>query len=104
VESTKWVVLQLGRRLLTVKNKFVAKYYKGPQTWPVSGAGVRKKRKAYRTLAGKPEGKRPLGKQRCRWVDNIRMDTGWGGMDWINLAHDRNWWRAFVSMVMNLQV
>jgi hypothetical protein len=49
------------------------------------------KRNAYRILAGKPEGKRPLGRPRIRWEDNIRMDLreiGWGGMDWINLAQD----------------
>jgi hypothetical protein len=49
------------------------------------------KRNSYRILAGKPEGKRPLGRPRCRWVDNIRMDireTGWSGMDWIDLGQD----------------
>jgi hypothetical protein len=49
---------------------------------------------------GKPEGKRPLGRPRCRWEDNIKMDVreiGWGGMDWINLAQDRDRWRALVS-------
>jgi hypothetical protein len=52
-----------------------------------------KKRNAYRLLVGKPEGKRSLGRRRCRWVDNIRMDlveVGWGDMDWIGLAQDRN--------------
>jgi hypothetical protein len=56
---------------------------------------------------GKPEGKRPLGKPRRRWEDNIRMDlreTGWGGMDWIDLAKDRDQWRALVKTAMNLQV
>jgi hypothetical protein len=51
------------------------------------------KRNAYRLLVGKPEGKRPLGRPRCRWVDNIRMDlgeVGWGDVDWIGLAKDRN--------------
>jgi hypothetical protein len=50
------------------------------------------KRNAYRLLVGKPEGKRPLGRPRCRWVDNIRMDireVGWGDVDWIGLAQDR---------------
>jgi hypothetical protein len=53
-----------------------------------------------------PEGKR-LGRPRCRWVDNIKMDLreiGWDGMDWIVLAQDRDQWRAFVNMVMNLLV
>jgi hypothetical protein len=49
---------------------------------------------------GKPEGKIPLGRPRHRWVDNIKMDLrkiGWGGMDWINLAHDGDWWRTLVN-------
>jgi hypothetical protein len=65
------------------------------------------KRNAYRILVGKPEGKRPLGRRRRRWEDNIRMDVrdlGWGGMDWIDLAQDRNQWRALVNTVMNLRV
>jgi hypothetical protein len=65
------------------------------------------KRKAYRILVGKPEGKRPLRRPRHRWEDNIRIDLreiGWGGMDWIDLAQDRDQWRALVNMVMNLRV
>jgi hypothetical protein len=65
------------------------------------------KRNAYRLLVGKPEGKRPLGRPRRRWVDNIRMDlreVGWGDVDWIDLAQDRNRWRAVVNSVLNLQV
>jgi hypothetical protein len=61
------------------------------------------KRNAYRLLVGKPEGKRPLGRPRRRWVDNIRM-VGWGGVDWIGLAQDRDRWRALVNGVMNLRV
>jgi hypothetical protein len=64
-------------------------------------------RNVYRILVGKPEGKRPLGRPRHRWVDNIKMDlreTGWDGMDWIELAQDRDQWRALVNMVMNLRV
>jgi hypothetical protein len=56
---------------------------------------------------GKPEGKRPLGRPRRRWEDNIRMDfreIGWGGMDWIDLTQDRYQWRALVNMVMNLRI
>ena len=56
---------------------------------------------------GKPEGKRPLGKPRRRWEDNIKMDlqkVGCGGMDWIELAQDRDRWRALVNAVMNLRV
>jgi hypothetical protein len=64
------------------------------------------KRNAYRLLVGKPEGKRPLGRPRCRWVHNIRMDlgeVGWGDVDWMGLAKDRNRWRAVVNSVLNLQ-
>jgi hypothetical protein len=65
------------------------------------------KRNAYRLLLGKPEGKRPLGRPRHRWVDNNRMDlgeVGWGAVDWIGLAKDRNRWRAVVNSVLNLRV
>ena len=58
-------------------------------------------------LVGKPEGKRPLGRPRRRWVDNIRMDlqeVGCGYMDWIGLAQDRERWRTLVNAVMNLGV
>jgi hypothetical protein len=64
------------------------------------------KRNAYSLLVGKPEGKRPLGRARRRWVDNIRMDigeVGWGDVDWIGLAKDRNRWRTVVNSVLNLQ-
>jgi hypothetical protein len=61
------------------------------------------RRNAYRLL----EGKRPLGRPRLRWVDNFRMDfeeVGWGDVDWIGLAQDRNRWRAVVNSVLNLRV
>ena len=64
-------------------------------------------RGVYRVLVGKPEGKRPLGRRRRRWVDNIRMDlqeVGCGYVDLIGLAQDRQRWRTFVSAVMNLRV
>ena len=60
----------------------------------------------YRVLVGKPEGKRPLGRPRPRWVDNIRMylqEVGCGYVDWIGLAQDRDRWRTLVSAVMNLR-
>jgi hypothetical protein len=71
----------------------------------VAGTGV--KTNAYRILVEKPEGKRSLGRPRRRWVDTIEMDLreiGWGGMDWIDLAQDRDKWRALVNSVMNLRV
>jgi hypothetical protein len=58
-------------------------------------------------LVGKPEGKRPLGRPRRRWEDNIKMDLqelGYGDMDWIELAQDSDRWRALVTAVMNLRV
>jgi hypothetical protein len=58
-------------------------------------------------LLERPEGKRPLGRSRLRWVDNIKMDLrgiGWGGMDWIDLAQDKDQWRALMNTVMNLRV
>jgi hypothetical protein len=64
------------------------------------------KRNAYRLLVGQPEGKRPLGRPRRRWVDHIKMDVreiGWDGMDWIYLAEYRDQWRALVNTVMNLR-
>jgi hypothetical protein len=65
------------------------------------------KKKAYRLLVGKPEGKRPLGRPRRRRVDNIRMDLGevrCGDVDWIGLAQDRDRWRALVNSVLDLRV
>ena len=64
-------------------------------------------RGVYRVLVGKPDGKRPLGRPRHRWEDNIKMDlqeVGCGGMDWISLAQDTDRWRALVNAVMNLWV
>ena len=61
----------------------------------------------YRVVMGKPEGKRPLGRPRRRWEDNSKADlqeVGCGGMDWIDLAQDRDGWRALVNAVMNLRV
>jgi hypothetical protein len=66
-----------------------------------------KKRNAYRMLVGKPEGKRPLERPRRKWVYDIKMDLReivWGGMDWIDLAQNRDQWRALVNTVMNLRV
>jgi hypothetical protein len=64
-------------------------------------------RNAYRILVGTPEGKRPLGRPRRRWVENIKIylrETGWDGVDWIELAQVRDQWRALVNTVMKLRV
>jgi hypothetical protein len=75
--------------------------------WAGHVARIGEKRNAYRLFVGKPEGKRPLGRPRRRWVDSSRMDlgeVGWGDVDWIGLAKDRNRWRALVNSVLNLRV
>ena len=76
-------------------------------TWAGHVARMGEERGAHRVLVGKPEGKRPLGRPRRRWVDNIRMDfqeVGCGYVGWIGLAQDRDRCRTLVSVVMNLRV
>jgi hypothetical protein len=75
--------------------------------WAGHVARVGDRRGMYRVLVGKPEGKRPLWRQRHRWEDNIKMDlleVGCGSMDWIEFARDRDTWRALVTAVMNFRV
>jgi hypothetical protein len=75
--------------------------------WAGHVASMGEERNVYRVLMGKPEVKRPLGRPRRRWEDGIRMDRreiGWGSVDWIHLAQDRDRWRALVTTVMNLRV
>jgi hypothetical protein len=75
--------------------------------WALDVARMGEKRNACRLLVGKPDGEMSLGRPRRRWVNNIRMDlveVGWGDVDWIGLAQDRNSWRALVNSVMNLPV
>jgi hypothetical protein len=65
------------------------------------------KRNAYRILVGNPEGKRSLGRPRRRWVNNHKIDVrqiGWNGMDWIDLAQNRDQWRVLVNAEMNLRI
>jgi hypothetical protein len=98
-------------------NEELRDLYSSPSTIKViksmgmRGAGnvarMEQDRNAYRLLVGKLDGKRPLGRPRHRWVDNIRMDLGevrWGDVDWIGLAKDRNRWKALVNAVLNLRV
>ncbi|KAJ4429609.1 hypothetical protein ANN_21795 [Periplaneta americana] len=75
--------------------------------WAGHVARMGESRNAYRVLVGRPEGKRPLGRPRRRWEDNIKMDlreVGYDDRDWINLAQDRDQWRAYVRSAMNLRV
>ena len=75
--------------------------------WAGHVARMSEERGVYRVLVGKPEGKRPLGRPRCRWVDNVRTDfqeVGCGFMDWIGLAQGKDRWRTLVIAVMNLRV
>jgi hypothetical protein len=75
--------------------------------WAGHVACMGERRDVYRVLVGKPEGRRPLGRPRRRWEDNIRMDLremGCGCVDWVELAQDRDRWRALVSAVMNFRV
>jgi hypothetical protein len=75
--------------------------------WAGHVARMGEGRGVYKVLVGRPEGKKPLGKSRRRWEDNVKMDfreTGIDGANWSQLVHDRVWWRAFVSTVMNFRV
>ena len=79
----------------------------GRMRWAGHVARMGEERGVYRVLVWKPEGNRPLGRPRCRWVNNIKMDlheVGCGHVDWIGLAQDRDSWRTLVSAVMNLRV
>ena len=102
---------------VTCKNKDFVSVYSSPNIvrvikskrmrWAGHVARMGEERGVYRVLLRKPEGRRPLGRPRRRWVDNIRMDlqeVGCGYMDWIGLAQDRDRWRTLVSAVMNLRV
>jgi hypothetical protein len=106
-----------GWRKLLVHNEELHNLYASPiiirmiksrrMRWAGHVARMAEKRNAYRILVGKPEGRRPLGRPRRRWMANIKTDLreiGWGGMVWIDLAQDRNQSRALVSTVMNLRL
>jgi hypothetical protein len=85
----------------------IVRVIKPRMRWVGHVARMREERGVYTILVGKPEGKRPMGRPRRRWEDNIRMDlqeVGCGGMDWIGLAQDRDSWRTLMSAVMKLRV
>jgi hypothetical protein len=75
--------------------------------WAGHAAQMGKKRNAYGILVGKPQEKRPVGRSRRRWMDNIKIDIreiGWNVVDWIDLAHNRDQWRTLVNTVLKLRV
>ena len=85
----------------------IVRVIKSRMRWAGHVARMGEERGAHRVLVGKPEGKRPLGRPRRRWVDDIRMDlqeVRCGYVDWIGLAQDRDRWQTLVSAVMNLRV
>jgi len=93
--------------VLVITYDFVRVIKSRRMRWAGHVAHIGEERGLYRVLVGKPEGRRPLGRPRPRWVDNIKMDlqeVGWGYMYWIGLAQDRDRWRTLVSAVMNLRV
>jgi hypothetical protein len=104
-EVTEWRKLHNEDDLYTSPNIRVIKLRR--MRWAGHVAHLEEGRGLYRVLVGKPEGKRSLGRLRRSWEDNIKMDlqeVGCGGMDWIELARDRDRWRALVTAVMNLRV
>jgi hypothetical protein len=109
--------VNLSANMEVLEEHFRLQIYSSPSTirmfkskrmrWTRHVARMSAKRTAYRILVGKPERKRPLGRPRRRSVDNIKMDLKeieWDGMDWTDVAQDRDQWRAPVNTVMNLRV
>jgi hypothetical protein len=112
-----YVVLDGNNKYHYIHNEELNNLYSSPNivraiksrriNWAGHVACMGEKRGIYRVLVGKPGGKRSLGRPRHRWEDNIKMglqEVGCGGMDWIELAQDRDRWQALVNVVMNIQV
>ena len=100
-------MLQVEVVLLYSSPNIVRVIKSGRMRWAGHVARVDEERRVYSFLVGKPEGRRPMGRPRRRWMDNIRMDlqeVGCGYMNWIGLAQDGERWRTLVSAVMNLRV
>jgi hypothetical protein len=99
-ECETWSLkLREEHRLRVFENRVLRRKF-GPRRDDVTGDWMK-------LLVGKPEGKKPLGRPRRRWVDRIKIDLkeiGWDGMDWVELAQDRDQWRALVNTMMNLRV
>ena len=106
--TKKWRKLHIEELNDTYQSSSMVRVIKSRRMrWAGHEARMGERRGVYRVLMGKPEGKRPLGIPRRRWEDNIKMDleeVGCGVVDWIELAKDRDRWRALVNAVMNLRV
>jgi hypothetical protein len=104
----KWRMLHNEELHILYSSPNIIRHIKSRRVrWAGHVARMGEERNVYRVLMGKPEGKRPLETPRHRWENGIRMDLreiGWGSIDWIQLAHDRDRWRALVNTVMNLRV
>jgi hypothetical protein len=95
-----------AQRLLYSSPNIIRQIKSRRMRWAGHLARIAEERNVYRVLMGKPEGNRRLGRTRRRWVDGIRMnlkEIGRGSVEWIQLAQDRDRWRAFVNTVMNLR-
>jgi hypothetical protein len=103
-----WRKLHNGRLHNLYSSRNIIRMMKlGRMRWAGHVVRIGEKRNSCRILVGKPEGRRPVGRPRSRWKDNVKIDLreiGWGRMDWIDLAQDRDRWKALVNTVMNLRV
>jgi hypothetical protein len=101
----EWIKLHNGElRNLYSSPDIIRQIKSRRMRWAGHVARMEEGRNVYRVLVGKPEGRRPLGRPRRRWEDRIKMDfeeIGWGGVEWIHLAQDRDRWRGVVNAMMN---